>query len=61
MPFSRGNELLEQKTKQLKNLSRLFEFSTITLKKYIKSLSSFVGKSATKKKKKNNGINNSGF
>ncbi|CAF0928726.1 unnamed protein product [Rotaria sordida] len=58
MPFSNGNEVLRKKTKQLKNLSRLFQLGAIDLKQYITNLSSFVGEPATKQKKKNNHINN---
>ncbi|CAF1064945.1 unnamed protein product [Rotaria sordida] len=58
MPFSNGNEVLRKKTKQLKNLSRLFQLGAIGLKQYITNLSSFVGEPATKQKKKNNHINN---
>ncbi len=57
MPFSDGNERSRKKTKQLKNLSRLFQLGAIDLKQYITNLSSFVGESATKKKK-NDGIYN---
>ena len=40
----------------MKNLSRLFQCGSISLNKYIESLSSFVGESATKQKKKCNDI-----
>jgi hypothetical protein len=52
MPFSFGNERGRKKTKQLKNLSRLFQIGTITLYKYITNLSCFVGESTITKKKK---------
>ncbi|CAF1354279.1 unnamed protein product [Rotaria magnacalcarata] len=54
LPFSACNERLAKKTKQIKNLSRLFEYGSITLTQYITNLSAFVGEAATKKKKKNN-------
>jgi hypothetical protein len=58
MPFSTGNERLRKKTKQLKNLSRLFELGMIGLKQYITSLSFFVGESAIKPKKKSADVSN---
>ncbi|CAF3027632.1 unnamed protein product [Rotaria sp. Silwood2] len=54
LPFSACNEHLAKKTRQIKNLSRLFEYGSITLTQYITNLSAFVGEAATKKKKKNN-------
>jgi hypothetical protein len=45
-----------KKTKQLKNLSRLYDIGTIGLKQYITSLSFFVGESAVITNKKKDGI-----
>ncbi|CAF2592455.1 unnamed protein product [Rotaria sp. Silwood2] len=58
MPFSANNERLRKKTKQLKNLSRLFQLGSISLNRYITNLSTFVGEAAKKKKKNNNDIHN---
>ena len=46
-----GHERARIKTKQLKNLARLYTINTIGLKQYVNSLSCFVG-DFTKKKKK---------
>lgn len=60
MPFSFGNERARKKTKQLKKLWHLFEIAgKITLNKYIKNLSCFVGESTIAKKKKQQEIQNS--
>ncbi|CAF0867706.1 unnamed protein product [Didymodactylos carnosus] len=47
MPFSLNNKRARKKTKQLKNLSRLYEIGAIYLKQYITNLSFVVGKSTT--------------
>ena len=52
LPFSFGNERARKKTKQLKNLWRVFQLGRITLNKYITNLSCFVGESTITKKKK---------
>jgi hypothetical protein len=55
LPFTAGNERSRKKTKQTKNLSRLFQIGSINLKQYITHLSHFVGESTTTttRKKKN--------
>jgi hypothetical protein len=53
LPFSFGNERGSKKTKQIKNLWRLFKIGKITLNKYITNLSCFVGDSTNTTKKKN--------
>jgi len=58
MPFSFGNERGRKKTKQLKNLWRLFQIGRITLNKYTTNLSCFVGESTITKKKKKQEIQN---
>lgn len=50
---SHRHERASAKTKQMKNLARLYTIGTIGLKQYITSLSNFVG-DFTKDKKKNN-------
>ena len=57
LPFSSENERGRKKTKQMKNISRLFQIGKINLNQYITNLSKFVGESAVTKKKKSNGDN----
>ena len=52
LPFSSSNERSKTKTKQLNNLSRLFELSKIDLKEYLTNLSFPVGESKVKANKK---------
>ena len=59
LPFSTENERARKKTKQMKNLSPLFQIGKINLNQYITNLSNFVGESAATKQKAKNANENS--
>ncbi|CAF3943238.1 unnamed protein product, partial [Rotaria magnacalcarata] len=51
-PFSLGNQRSRKKSKQIQNLSRLYEIGTIGLKQYLTGLSFLVGDSSSVKNTK---------
>ena len=59
LPFSFENERARKKTKQMKDLSRLFQIGKANLNQYITNLSNFVGESTAIKQKAKDANENS--